>query len=495
MHTISPSGWVTVFCGVVLLGGISCTAQTLGAEEVRGIGSRLELFVDEYLIESMNGLTRKLHSPQPQDVAIRFDRPWEGWTSHCVTVFPDGDLYRMYYRGQPMWGTFADFPECFGAAVTCYAESRDGIHWTRPELDIFAGEFVDRYGKPYAITAPNNIVWIGQGKQVNSTDNFVPFKDTNPDCKPEARYKAIGRVFLQPDPSPPQPDATGYPWPPGCGLLGFQSPDGIHWSLMQEERIIKKTETDAVNVAFWDSVRGLYVCYTRVKRKDGTFPRSIATLTSEDFLHWSDPPEWLDYGGAPEEHMYDPTILPYFRAPHISLGLIHRFMPGRQIQLSHPAGGVSDGVLMASRDGVHFDRSFMEGWIRPGLDPKSWMHAGTAPAWGLLQTGPEELSVYWVQDYYEPDGTCYLQRGTLRVDGFVSVHADYAGGEFITKPLTFMGSELVMNYSTSAVGSMRVEIQDQEVPKSTAMQSRKQSSGSQARTSVRWPGRQSACAS
>jgi len=48
------------------------------------------------------------------------------------------------------------------------------------------------------------------------------------------------------------------------------------------------------------------------------------------------------------------------------------------------------------------------------------------------------------------------------MDGFVSVHADYSGGEFTTKPLIFEGKELVMNYSTSAVGSVRVEIQDQE---------------------------------
>ena len=54
-----------------------------------------------------------------------------------------------------------------------------------------------------------------------------------------------------------------------------------------------------------------------------------------------------------------------------------------------------------------------------------------------------------------------LQRGTLRLDGFVSVHAKYAGGEFTTKPLTFMGREFLMNFSTSAVGSVRVELQDE----------------------------------
>jgi hypothetical protein len=157
-----------------------------------------------------------------------------------------------------------------------------------------------------------------------------------------------------------------------------------------------------------------------------------------------------------------------YRAPHILVSFAQRFVPGRKIQVDHPAQGISEGVFMSSRDGVNFDRRFMEGWIRPGLDPKDWMNAGTSPAWGLLQTGPEEMSVYWIQNYYSViagksynQGTCYLQRGSLRLDGFVSVHADYTGGEFRTKPLRFAGRELVVNFSTSVVGNLRVEILDE----------------------------------
>ena len=50
----------------------------------------------------------------------------------------------------------------------------------------------------------------------------------------------------------------------------------------------------------------------------------------------------------------------------------------------------------------------------------------------------------------------------LRTDGFVSVHADYEGGELVTRPLLFEGTNLVLNYSTSAAGSIRVEVQDSE---------------------------------
>jgi hypothetical protein len=41
-----------------------------------------------------------------------------------------------------------------------------------------------------------------------------------------------------------------------------------------------------------------------------------------------------------------------------------------------------------------------------------------------------------------------------------TVAAGMEGGEFVTKPLRFDGSQLVINFSTSAAGSVRVEIQD-----------------------------------
>ncbi len=53
-----------------------------------------------------------------------------------------------------------------------------------------------------------------------------------------------------------------------------------------------------------------------------------------------------------------------------------------------------------------------------------------------------------------------MRRHAIRVDGFVSVQAPLAGGEMLTRPLTFTGSRLMLNYSTSAAGSVQVEIQD-----------------------------------
>ena len=46
----------------------------------------------------------------------------------------------------------------------------------------------------------------------------------------------------------------------------------------------------------------------------------------------------------------------------------------------------------------------------------------------------------------------------MRVDGFVSLNAPLSGGEMVTKPLSFKGRDLELNFSASAAGSVRVEI-------------------------------------
>ena len=49
---------------------------------------------------------------------------------------------------------------------------------------------------------------------------------------------------------------------------------------------------------------------------------------------------------------------------------------------------------------------------------------------------------------------------TVRKHGFASIHAGTAGGEVLTKPIRFSGKHLTLNYSTSAAGSVQIEIQD-----------------------------------
>jgi len=68
------------------------------------------------------------------------------------------------------------------------------------------------------------------------------------------------------------------------------------------------------------------------------------------------------------------------------------------------------------------------------------------------------MSLYVVQNYAQAD--VHLRRYTFRLDGLASAQSDAAGGQLLTRPLTFSGSQLRLNYSTSAAGSVRVELCD-----------------------------------
>ena len=132
------------------------------------IGSRLELFVDDHLIERLSGAELRLHRPEPQNVVLSHDEPWEGNSCGYVTVFQDGDIYRMYYRGSGLSYVNPDARQ--HQQYYCYAESRDGIEWHKPSLGLFEFEG----------STDNNIVL----DEEPPTHNFTPFKDTNPECPP-----------------------------------------------------------------------------------------------------------------------------------------------------------------------------------------------------------------------------------------------------------------------------------------------------------------------
>jgi hypothetical protein len=402
-----------------------------GAPGVPEIGSRRQLFLDRQLIESLQDARLVLHAPIPREVVFKFDAPWEGGMSGYVTVLRDGDEFRMYYRGG---GETTQ-------EVTCLAVSRDGIDWTRPELGLFEFQGSTR----------NNIIYRGQRKAYWESHNFTPFVDTNPAATPQARYKAmaLGRHTL----------ADGETVK---GLVVLGSPDGIHWKPLHDGAVITQGSFDSQNVAFWDAARSQYVCYLRDGRPTphGDRVRSIRRASSADFLHWTQP-EWLDFGPAPLEHFYVNNIAPYFREPSLYVGFPMRFVPQRKTigAEARAVDGVSDAVLISSRDGLHFDRTFEEALLRPGLDPRNWGHAhgNNTPAWGLLPMSPGEMSLYWAEHYGD---TPQMRRGVFRVDGLASLQGGRQGGSLVTRALRFAGRTLRLNYSTSAVGSVRVELQD-----------------------------------
>src|SRR5262249_59357349 len=108
------------------------TAGAPAPAESRKVGSRLEMFVDDHLIERLEGgANLKLHAPSFKGVAVSFDNPWEGPCTGFATVIKDGDLYRMYYVGIP-FRVYSDNQD----TTFCCAESRDGIIWVKPRLGL-----------------------------------------------------------------------------------------------------------------------------------------------------------------------------------------------------------------------------------------------------------------------------------------------------------------------------------------------------------------------
>ncbi len=424
-----PRWSVSSWLGLFVVAGWILVATDAEAAPV-ALGSRLELFTDDLLLGELRGCTRKLHEPRPANVALRFDAPWEGSFSGYVTVIHDGDRFRCYYRGNPTAGRDGSDTE-----VTCYAESRDGITFNKPALGLFE----------VGGTRSNNVVLAGHAP---FSHNFAPFLDTRPEVPAGERFKALAGTSER-------------------GLFGFVSADGLNWRKVRESPLITKGAFDSQNVAFWSAGEQCYVLYFRTWTA-GDFAgfRTISRSTSTNFRDWSAPVE-MTFGDTPREHLYTSQTHPYFRAPHLYVAMPMRFLPGRKVLTDAQAKslGVDPGyatdtaeaVFMTTRGGSRYDRTFLEGFIRPGPDLGNWASRAGLSALGVVPTGAAEMSLYKQAHYAQPSG--HLVRYTLRTDGFTSVNAPFAGGEFVTKPFTFAGGELVVNFSTGAAGSLRAELQ------------------------------------
>jgi hypothetical protein len=434
--------------------------------EIVDIGTRLELFADDFLIGQLTGkAVLCLHHPEPKEIAIVHDAPWEGSGSGYHSIFKDGDIYRMYYKAWQLIVTPGKLNNSSHPLYCCYAESNDGIHWRKPDLGLY--EFNG--------STANNIVINSckYGQADADAGHPAVFKDDNPDAREDERYKAIIRSNGQ------------------RGLLAFKSLDGIHWSPMSDRPVITDGAFDSQNLAFWDGERREYRAYWRyftegisTGKSSDLYKgiRAIRTATSKDFINWENQAD-LKYTDSPVEHLYTNQVKPYFRAPHIFIGFPSRYIErgwsGPMRQLPDPehrewraaaslryGTALTEALLMVSRDGVTFKR-WNEAFLRPGIERKgTWNYGNQYMAWSMVTTksaiegAPDELSFYAVEDYWTGKGSA-LRRYTLRIDGFVSVSAPMQGGELVTRSLTFAGNNLVINFSTSAAGGIQVEIDDE----------------------------------
>jgi hypothetical protein len=453
-------------------------AQKKVSKGVYPIASSRQLFIDNILIEKVTGKASiLLHHPVPRNVVLEADEGWEGNGTNYITVFKDGDRYRMYYRaGHYSYIGGKDRPN--RKDIYCYAESMDGIYWKKPVLEIinWGGSF------------KNNIILDSIGNHA-----FSPFLDRNPDCSPDAKYKALG-------------------WGGGeHGLYAFKSADGIHWTLMNENPVVTKGAFDSQNLAFWDTEKKEYRCYVRDFRNktQGSVSlinaaidagRDIRTAVSKDFIHWTEP-EFVSYeantdpgGTVPNikaipkgyptgrvSELYTNQVIPYYRSPGLFIGFPTRYVDKgwttsakllprfdyrqtRAADSRREGTAITEGMIMSSRNGDHFT-IWPEAFLRPGLRKyDTWFYGDMYQNWGLVETpsdiedAPAEISMYATEKTLQETGV-RIRRYTIRVDGFVSLHAPLAGGELITRPFTFSGSKFHLNVSTSAAGSVKVEIQ------------------------------------
>lgn len=387
------------------------------------IGNERQLFVDRLLIDRMDGVRLKMHSPVRREAALRMEHPWEEKGVSYMATFKDGDRFRAWYRADA------------ATHRTAYAESKDGINWVKPMIGPI----------PFGDHKKTNLVWEGEDR----AGNLSVLKDPNPDVPPGERYKGIVRGRSR--------------------ILALVSEDGIHWRPFREKPLIDSYPVDSHNILIWDPRQEQYAIYLRGIRKVPGEPRDatswktlgvrwVRRSLSRDFRSWSEP-RLIDSGSSPIEQFYTNDTVVYERAPGYFLMFPSRFVVERVPVPDWPAGsGVNDIVLLSSRDGLNWDRTFREAFLRPGPDPNTWHERALYMEHGVLQTGPRELSMYAMHNWRTDD--THIRRLSLRLDGFASVHGDYDGGTLITRPLVFEGSELEINFATSAVGSLRFELRD-----------------------------------
>ena len=431
------------------------------------VADRLQVLWDDHVVDvAKTTASRIVHHPEYVGVAMKHDSAWEGdgCDYHCIVPDHDekGQLLRMYYLGWAMKCGWKDVKKRFSADSirVCYAESRDGgLTWIKPSLGL-----VSVNG-----SKENNCI-LDRDTFGHGWDNFMVFRDDNPACPPDERYKGIGAHK---------------------GLRCFLSADGIHfrngWLLTDEGAF------DSLNVGFWDRTRNEYHLYFRgfhkvkTDRNGDLTIRDVRHCVSKDFKAWTKPAP-LDFGeGAEDYALYTNVIGPYFREPDMFVGFPSRYverkawtpnydrLPSaekRRWRMDKAHGGhqrygltVTDCVFIFSRDGQSFFRED-DAFMRPGPEnPDNWVYGDCYPAHTLIRTpspsgGDDEMSIFTFDRHWSGLAS-NLNRYRLRQDGFISRRATYAGQKVVTKPIVFSGSRMLVNFSTSARGRMFVTIRDE----------------------------------
>jgi hypothetical protein len=419
-----------------------CTVSESLSEGLTDIGSRKQLFVDDYLIESTNNTQRFMHHAEKveSNPVLRPDKPWEvNSTPEGPDVRVEAVIYEEEEQLFRMWYT--------AGRLICLATSKDGVHWDKPVLGLVE----------YEGSKENNILPPEQFK-------LYFFKDLH-ETDPAKRYKGLVRYGSMS--TTMQFDL-------------FYSPDGFQWTPYPGNPVIDTSPRigrwGATFFMGWDPIRKVYAVYNEnsLHRWSPAGKRLVGRAESPDMIHWSEPETII----IPDDQ--DPPDMDFYCMPTIAyedlyVGLLWTFRTIRTTIVPQ---------IVFSRDGIHYNRDFRDPFIRRGAK-------GMFDAAVIYPTIPivhgDRILFYYTGGNYR-DGTTQQALGdktmfavglaTIDRDRFVSFEgarwSDEASGgvanrysQVVTRSFAFSGSQLHLNLEAGlyrGAGSgpceMRVEILD-----------------------------------
>ncbi len=452
---------------VCVMAGVS-PAGAAAAEPI-DIGSRRQVFMDERFMTEAQGVALEVHAPRKTgDRTIQPEHPWErGGIGPYSNVLHDGAAYHMWYHAMddPQWD------EGHTNGAICYATSKDGITWQKPRIGLIE----------YGGSRENNIV-IGHGAMglTVGQDGGMVFLD--PNALPAERFRMLCRFG-------------------GIGAEGLHilsSTDGIHWRITRKSICTYRTDDkrhhlDSQNIMFWDDRISRYVLYCRRNLyAEGVQGRGVARGESAilgDFPLVQEMPvmigpepgdRWVDYYSS-SAIKYPWAQDAYYMFPQAYFHYLGGAMPEFPRQTPINAGPLHT-QFAASRDGVSWERYDRRPFLRLGMKGElDWasvrMIHGLVPDLG----GTEMYMYYRASDWLHgwdrnpnnkrilkdaglgaDQNIAVISRVVLRRDGFISVHASWHSGGFLTQPIQFAGRKLALNADTSAEGTIRVALTDPE---------------------------------
>jgi len=399
-----------------------------------------QLFIDDYLVSSKRNVVRRYHpfTKHPDNPLIVVDKPWEDHVVAACTVVPDeqGQGFRMYYY---CWTEFKGEKKGRGSYM-CYAVSKDGLKWEKPNLGLHAWEGDGTTDNNILPDAPAHVM-------------FTPWEED-----PEKRYQGAGG-----------------------GYYAYSSPDGLHWKKQSPEKIVAGGDTSHF---YWDPHTKLFRCTVKgcsgrvsgdisgLRRRVVGFSET-ADITKFPRLRMVMAPDdiddlWCKPDTVQRTHFYACPVLPY-ESMYVGFLQIYR--------AAEPEGYFHGPLwleLVSSRDGMHWNRVEPDTTIRQiySLQDTSrppLLNVGKCREFDygmVIAPTPvlvgDELWLYYtgydeLHDWLPYKSAIGLAK--LRKDGFVSLDADEVPGEIVTTRFEGVGGILQVNY-VARRGAIRVEVLD-----------------------------------